>query len=609
MKNLFAFLCIVVDRLLVYFKINQLYSNKPKFIKLFYRNESRELLGVNSFLGTSSWYFWRVWILFVLTILSLGFANDGLKFLREEMKDPFVYYVTANLQGPFLNNEANYKPTILDKYIMFADSANKYKYDTIYKFYDETGIVFQKTNGAEAVCFGRSVPAEDSLVNAIFKVSKKSLGHGFNIPNNWFIESEDNYSIIVTYNLLENVLDHDIINDPPFLKLYGYYLPIAGVVEQLPNKGDFLATDKFFEYYRTPNIFKDAFRINDIDTAISNKLFFIVDIKPEIEHEIIGNSKSSFACNRKNKSNVVTDIKKDNINYKDTVQKFVNLAIKELFESDNNLKNHIRDRNCIVNAYSLAYKETFHVQITLNDISNQNIDEIFRYISTSDHITNLLKRHSKSSSNIIPFYQAAPELSGVDKYASNPMRISINFNDLEHVSQFSRNFSKTTFIQLDLDKIKSLENYSFITLLTIVLAIVLIIFSFISINIYIYNIVSNHLNKIKMNLGTFKAFGIEVKSIYYIMLFLFVFLTEGFAIIFCVIIGRSHLVYKLLTIGNSNINSEFNYFYIGGWGSSYNDWGPPIVIILMFVVSFSTSLFTINSILKESPGNLIHGRE
>jgi hypothetical protein len=563
----FAKFCYGFDWLLARIHFNKLYKDKSKFKWLFYFNESKELLGKHSK------FFLQVLGLYVLTILSLGFANDGLLFLQEKMKDPFVYYVTANLQGPFANNAANYRPHMLEQYILDADSAQKYKYDTIYRYYDETGVTVQKIkafgleNDSQAVCFGRSVPAEDSLVSAVLKVNARNIGHGFRIKNKWNIKSYENYSIIVTYNLLERVLGHRVDVDPPFISINGFNVPIAAVVTQLPNKGDFLATDYFFEYYRSESGFKNCFQIND---SVDNKLFIMVDVLP---------SRS------------------------DSIQMYFNNAINELLAQDSKYKDILTETRCSFNPYTLTFRETSVIQINFNEFIPKSLkEEFFSSLITMPGIREMSHQFKLSANSIMLFYNPKPECDLSALNTSTPMRLSINFKELKHVSEFSRNFSASTNIQLDLDKIKSMENYDFVTLLTYLLAGVLIFFSMISIIIFVQQIIRNHLNKIKMNLGTFKAFGIEVKAIYNTMIFAFVFLSESIALIICLIIAETNAIYGVLTLFNDNIDKTYKYFYVGGYI-------PIGILIAMLLISFGSGAYVIQSILKNSPGNLIHDRD
>ena len=65
-------------------------------------------------------------------------------------------------------------------------------------------------------------------------------------------------------------------------------------------------------------------------------------------------------------------------------------------------------------------------------------------------------------------------------------------------------------------QIESRDNYNLVTNLTRILSVVLIGFSVLSISLFLSNIFKRHLEKIKMNIGTFKAFGIDNKTLQFI---------------------------------------------------------------------------------------------
>ena len=84
--------------------------------------------------------------------------------------------------------------------------------------------------------------------------------------------------------------------------------------------------------------------------------------------------------------------------------------------------------------------------------------------------------------------------------------------------------NNTNTIELDDAKVKEKENYLFLSKVTNIISTLLVIFSTLSVCLFIFNLLKSHLSKVKMNIGTFKAIGLtdkESRSIYFKIIILF----------------------------------------------------------------------------------------
>jgi len=121
------------------------------------------------------------------------------------------------------------------------------------------------------------------------------------------------------------------------------------------------------------------------------------------------------------------------------------------------------------------------------------------------------------------------------------------------------------------------------------------------INIFLSNILSTHLNKIKMNIGTFKAFGIDIKRIYLGMMYIFVLLPLLVSLIIAGILGYLGSVYFLIKI-LSPFSVERNLYF------DLFDSYTLISVIVLIVVNYLAFSVIINRIFRMSPGDLIYDR-
>ena len=89
-----------------------------------------------------------------------------------------------------------------------------------------------------------------------------------------------------------------------------------------------------------------------------------------------------------------------------------------------------------------------------------------------------------------------------------PDEISIVFKELDSVSAFQEYLYMKHKLKIDMNTIEAKENFNFFEKLSRLLSFALIIFSILTIVVFITNLVISHLEKNKKNLGTLKAFGL-----------------------------------------------------------------------------------------------------
>jgi hypothetical protein len=150
-------------------------------------------------------------------------------------------------------------------------------------------------------------------------------------------------------------------------------------------------------------------------------------------------------------------------------------------------------------------------------------------------------------------------------------------------------------------KLEQMKNYNFVSKLTRIMSIILIGFSVLMINIFLSNILSTHLNKIKMNIGTFKAFGIDIKRIYLGMMYIFVLLPLLVSLIIAGILGYLGSVYFLIRI-LSPFSIERNLYF------DLFDSYTLISVVVLIIVNYAAFSVIINRIFRMSPGDLIYDR-
>jgi hypothetical protein len=175
-------------------------------------------------------------------------------------------------------------------------------------------------------------------------------------------------------------------------------------------------------------------------------------------------------------------------------------------------------------------------------------------------------------------------------------KISVSFKVLTEVRQFEKYLFENYALVVEMSKVKDKENFIAISILTVAMASMLLIFSVISVGMFIFNLLKAHLDKIKTNLGTFKAFGLsnkDLQSIYKGIVRIFylraLFIAYFLATLLDIIIVK--LRFREL--------KTFHLFSLYTLGA---------IIVIWVIVEWVFSK-TSKTILVNTPGDLIYGRD
>jgi ABC-type antimicrobial peptide transport system permease subunit len=191
----------------------------------------------------------------------------------------------------------------------------------------------------------------------------------------------------------------------------------------------------------------------------------------------------------------------------------------------------------------------------------------------------------------------------------NPDRIVFSFNKLDSVGSFSKYLlndelyrsSTEQRLKIDLNTIEDKKNFVFFNRLANFLSFGLIAFSVFLIFTYTTNLLTNHISRNRMSIGTLKAFGLSNKNILLL-----------YSLISCLLIFTAFIVsYSIsLTLGR-------------GFLHLFNDWilteYNTTLVLVTLDISILLTLFVLlplvvifyalqSHLRKSTPGDLIYGR-
>ena len=178
-----------------------------------------------------------------------------------------------------------------------------------------------------------------------------------------------------------------------------------------------------------------------------------------------------------------------------------------------------------------------------------------------------------------------------------PDFLTVEFENLKYLPDFIRYVSEYTDgeVELDITQTNVKENLNAVHLLANILSVALILLAIACIVLFIVNLLQSYFQRVKRNLGTFKAFGIsnrELMRVYRVIIL---------AVVSCAVL-IAFVAVLLLQLALPE--REAGYPYLSLWSIQ-----TAITIVIVFVASIITVHIVMSRLLKATPGDLIYDRQ
>lgn len=526
---------------------------RSDFEKIFFGNEFRELAGKN--LRT---IIVLVCILFI-TFLALGFASGSLNNLQKKMENPFTNWVNLDVSENRISKKSRdivqrYNSPELVKELQINNSNGFSKY--VLNFYKKDYSPFHHPpDTLTSQLWGRTIEASEALLTRILN---PSTGNLIWVSDQLYLENGDiNWNgceIVITSAMME-ILGYSTPDDLGYIGLqeerrvvnqdsltFGLWMPlkVVAVVKELPD-AEFISAPGLYnalhnKYYSQ----NKSCRTESVSENLEGDTrFFLISDDPERASRLNELAHSYFSGTPS--ITPLTSFPSGNKNWTGFRFAFFATDAPDIQE----LRNFI----------AFAGKD-----IPLNEFSFVNCE-----------------------------WNPCKELS-----PENFHYLAFHFDRLDNIRAFRDDLSEEFDIDIDMSQVESKENFALVSQLTIATSIFLVVFSIISIALFVSNLLQAHLFKVRSNLGTFQAFGLSNYSLIRLYLeIIFFFLLIAIAISFILAAGVDFLNWLIL-----HEESNFDVF---------NVWIFTAVGGLM-LISLVLSGFTISRILGDTPGNLIYER-
>ena len=176
--------------------------------------------------------------------------------------------------------------------------------------------------------------------------------------------------------------------------------------------------------------------------------------------------------------------------------------------------------------------------------------------------------------------------------------LSIRFNKLDSIRSFEQYMKDHYQLQIEMSQVNSKENFNAVSTMANILTFALLLFSIMSIVIFIVNMMQSYFQKVRKNLGTFKAFGISTRELTKSYIAIIVAIVTTALVIALAFTGTVELLLRVL-----GIMKDGAYSWLVLWNT--NTLLAIVVILICTVVSI---LIVMRRLLRQTPGNLIYDR-
>lgn len=521
-----------------------------QYLKLLMSREGKEVLGKK---GAN---LWLLTIVLIATFASIAFSEGSMIYLRDKMEDPFTNWVNiakstdadrfakfcSDLNDPENMKRFGYNSVQMDQttnWNMQGVDENHQHYLSLRSFGRLHGslikAVLDEKNVVAKAALDTSLLDDNSLGLVITQDAMKRLGY-----------NEDNIPSYI-YHMVHIATPEDKLKADSLgvqVSETGFFtvpLPVLAVVRRLPNNVDMVSAN--FLFFQRENNFST----------------FPFDL---IGHEEYQHQLHYFVSDK-------IDMK----SFEQTVQEFVPDSLK------GNLQ--ILDDNETVNMRPWRNGSLIKIVIGDETMSHQVFLDIAKKIE---------REYKDSQIERIHRYEV------IDCPSNKGTYISIEFGELSHIREFEQ-FAKEYTVQLDMAQVASKENFNAVTVMAAILSAAMVIFSIVCIIMFLVNMLQSYFQKVKRNIGTFKAFGMNAAELIYVYVIILVIIVTSAVLMALAITWGIQLLLPVVGVEKDGFN------YLSLWNAT-----TYIAAAVVFVSTIATVCIVMIRMLSQTPGDLIYDR-
>lgn len=502
---------------------------------------------------------WLLVIVLTTTFLAIAFSAGSIAYLNEKMNDPFTNWVNISTFGTSKSEGENYidisalKDTLNEESIRQRFGFDGWQTEVLSsinidtkdgKSYFPCSTLYYEDMSSDLI---KAVLSEENVVEQ-FAISPDSIGNS-------------SIGLISTLENLEK-LGYRIDDIPSYLGYHshspgadtlGFHitetsygrapLPLLAVVRRLPMNMEMIGSKYLFMSYHSGSSHM-PFNLNDRDYARELR-FFVPDGMDFSQEKVNGILPSALRP-------YVSNVQQSEKRVQDRLHNWCKGKVWMVY---------LRDA-------SVPYDEIGKIEQSILDAyASQKVDRVYYY--------KLDETYSSTSSlydNII----------------------SVHFTRLDSIRAFESYVKRKAGFQIEITQVKSKENFNAVSVMAIVLSAAMLIFSIVSIIIFIVNMMQSYFQKVKRNLGTFKAFGLSTGG----LIKVYVLIIMG---IVCTALAIAMVIVWIIQTTLPLRDGQFGYLQL------WNEMTLWAVIIIIASALISV-IIVMQRLLRQTPGDLIYDR-
>ena len=517
-----------------------------QYLKLLMAREGKEVLGKK---GANLWI---LTIVLIATFLSIAFSEGSRIYLKYKMVDPFTNWVS-------IKNSTDSRQ--FDKYkkaLVEEENMSQYGYTSVQMDYTTNWNMdgINDWHHSYYLSLRSFENIESNIVKAILDKE--------NVVGEACIDSS-----FLNNNTLGIILSLDAA------KLLGY------TEDHLPSYICHKAYTEDVEILNLGNQVSDGF------VRIPLPVLAVVKKLPENVHMVIG----SFLCSqRENNQETLPFNFVQNEYYLHQLRYFVadKIGIDEFSE----IVSYVVPDSLQENLQVLVDTETENMRpwrsgnMCLISVGSESFPrEVYQNIAT--------QIEKKFDSELVARVHA---YNVVKCSIPKPTFISVEFKDQSHIRDFEQ-FSKEYTVQLEMSKVASMENFNAVTVIAWILSAAMVIFSIVCIIMFLVNMLQSYFQKVKRNLGTFKAFGMNTRELTQVYIAILITIVLVAVIIALMITWAIQCILPLVGVEKEGYN------YLSLWNiTTY------VATAVVLVSTILTVIVVMTRMLSQTPGDLIYDR-
>ena len=510
-----------------------------EYLNLLAQRESGVVLG-------KKWFnLWLLTAVLTATFLSISFSNGSMIYLSEKMNDPFTNWV--NISNGFGS----------DKFDEFRDAVSQEDVQQHYGFSDVQSDNYfslsmvgknKKIHYLQCRFFER---LNSNLIHAV--LSEENVVAQCAIPDS--LLQNQTYGFVITLDVLHK-LGYSEKDIPAYIDYLAYSrgadslgvamiedefaaapVPVLGVVRRLPMNMDLIAAKYFYEQYNNDT----TYPLNMNNEQYQREMIYYVDESiADFETKVATFVPDSLGVD------IVEDPQTELQSWKPG--KMISVYVGQA-------------------STPLSICQDVNKKI-LAAFPQDKVVRIYKYDSSD---------HELSMSNFV----------------------SVNFSNLDSIRAFEH-YAKDNFnVQIEMSQVNAKENFNAVSVMANILSLAMIVFSIICIIMFIVNMLQSYFQKVKRNLGTFKAFGMSSDELIrvYVLILLAIVVS---AIVMALAV--SWLIQLLLPLFGIMKDGEFNYLSL--WSLK-----TLLCVVIVVIATWFTVRIVMHRLLRQTPGDLIYDRD